>query len=118
MGTVFEFPSQQVQGLAYLDRQLRNLLQSKGADQALTDFAASQLTEIYSQLGATQPHSFTLQLPAGMNAAQREELSRQLDEQLEGVRQENHALMVKMVAQLVLAEVRLFQLEREAPDRG
>jgi hypothetical protein len=118
MGTIFEFPSQQVQGLAYLDRQLRNLLQSRGADLALTDFAATQLTQIYARLSTAQPHTFSLRLPSGMNPVEKEELSRQIDVQLEGVRQENHALMVKMVAQLVLAEVRLYQLERANTDKG
>ena len=32
MGDVLEFPSQQAQALAYLERQLSLLLRSKGAD--------------------------------------------------------------------------------------
>ena len=31
---------------------------------------------------------------------------------LEGIRKENHAIMLKLVARLVLAEVRAFQCER------
>ena len=30
MGDILEFPSQQTQGLAFLDRQLRELLTAKG----------------------------------------------------------------------------------------
>lgn len=112
MGKVFEFPSQQVQGLAYLDRQLRTLLESKGADQPLIDFAATQLTQIYAQLSESEQYIFSLQLPPGLNEGERESLNRQINTGLEGIRQENHAMMVKLVAQLVLAEVRLYQHER------
>ena len=46
MGDVLDFPSQQAKGLAYLDRELRSLLDAKGADQQLIDFTAEQLTRI------------------------------------------------------------------------
>ena len=36
----------------------------------------------------------------------------QVDAGLEGIRKENHAIMLKLVARLVLAEVRAFQCER------
>jgi hypothetical protein len=112
MGRVFEFPSQQVQGLAYLDRQLRTLLESKGADEQLVDFAASQLTQIYAQLSDTEQYIFSLQLPPGISDQDKQNLSEQMTAGLEGIRQENHAMMVRLVAQLVLAEVRLYQHER------
>jgi len=112
MGRVFEFPSQQVQGLAYLDRQLRSLLENKGADQHLIDFAADQLTQIYAQLSESEQYVFSLKLPPELNPEDRDDLGRQINDGLEGIRQENHAMMVKLVAQLVLAEVRLYQHER------
>lgn len=112
MGKVIEFPSIEAQGLAYLDRQLRCLLQSKGADQPLIDFAATQLTQIYAQLCEKQRSVFSLELPGGISDQEREHLGREINNALEGVRQENHAAMIKLVAQLVLAEVRLFQSQR------
>jgi hypothetical protein len=112
MGDVLEFPSQQAQGLAFLDRQLRKLLLIKGADEQLIDFAAQQLTAIYAQLSASEQYSFTVELPETLVSAQRERLHQQINTGLEGIRQENHGLLVKLVAQLVLAEVKLFQHER------
>ena len=112
MGRVFEFPSQQVQGLAYLDRELRALLEGKGADEQLIDFAAAQLTRIYAELSESEQYTFSLKLPAALDDKDREELSQQIHAGLEGIRQENHAMMVKLVAQLVLAKVRLYQQER------
>ena len=112
MGEILEFPSQQMQGLVYLDRQLRELLKARGADDQLVDFAARQLTSMYAQLSESEQYSFTVELPAQLSVEQRNTLYRQINAGLEGIRKENHALLVKMLAQLVLAEVRLFQHER------
>ena len=112
MGEVLEFPSQQAQGLAYLDRQLRSLLRVRGADDQLVDFAVAQLTRIYSELSESEQYSFAVELPDHLGAAERDSIYRQVTAGLEGIRKENHGLMVKLIAQLVLAEVKLFQHER------
>ena len=64
MAQILEFPSQQAQGLAFLDRELRTLLAAKGADEQLIDFAATQLTRIYAQLSESEQYSFSVELPA------------------------------------------------------
>ena len=112
MGDILEFPSQQIQGLAFLDRQLRELLAAKGADDQLVDFAARQLTGMYARLSESEHYSFTVELPAQLDQEQSDMLYRQINTGLEGIRKENHALLVQMLAQLVLAQVRLFQHER------
>ena len=112
MGDILEFPSRQAQGMAYLEAQLRDLLQARGADRELSDFAATQLSRIYSELTAAEQCGFSVTLPPELSAEQAEALRRQIDQGLEGLRRENHALIVRLVAQLVLAEVKLFQHER------
>lgn len=112
MGDILEFPSQQARGLAFLDQQLRTLLEERGADQQLIDFAAAQLTDIYAQLSEAEQYSFSVELPDALSESDRDQLYDQVNKGLEGIRKENHALMVKLIAQLVLAEVRLFQHER------
>jgi len=112
MGEILEFPSQQAQGLAYLDRQLRALLAARGADEQLIDFAANQLTRIYAELSESEQYSFGVELPESIAHEDKDRLHQQINTGLEGIRTENHALMVKLIAQLVLAEVRLFQHER------
>jgi hypothetical protein len=112
MGEILEFPSRQAQGLAFLDRELRALLAARGADQHLIDFAVSQLTRTYAQLSESEQYSFTVELPASIDPADRDALYRQINTGLEGIRKENHALMIQLIARLVLAEVRLFQRER------
>ncbi len=112
MGDILEFPSQQAQGLAFLDRQLRELLTARGADQQLIDFTAEQLTRIYAELTEAEQYSFSVELPASLNAEEASSLYDQINTGLSGIRKENHALMLKLIAQLVLAEVKLFQHER------
>lgn len=113
MGTVLEFPSQQAQGLAYLDQQLRQLLRIKGADDELIDFAAKQLTTTYCALTETQPYQFSVQLPPDMNEADSSRLYSEIETGLQGIRAESHSLMIELVAQLVLTKVQLFQHERD-----
>jgi hypothetical protein len=112
MGEVLEFPSQQAQGLVYLDRQLRALLEARGADSQTVDFAVEQLTRTYGELSESEQYSFAIELPESIGAEERDSIYHQVTEGLEGIRKENHALMIKLVAQLVLAKVRLFQHER------
>lgn len=113
MGKVLEFPSQQTQGLAYLDTQLRSLLTSKGADQKLIDFAAKVLTQTYVEFSESEQYSFSIALPTGISEDDSAELNRQINTGLEGIRAESHALIVRLVAQLVLTKLQLFQHERD-----
>lgn len=112
MGSVLQFPSRKVQGLAYLDEQLRTLLVSKGADQELVDFAADALQRTYRELSEAEQYTFQLELPPEVPVAAQARLAEQINEGLEGIRADNHAMLVKLVAQLVLAEVRLFAQQR------
>lgn len=112
MGDILDFPSQQAQGLAFLERELRALLTARGADAPLIDFAVSQLTRTYAQLSESEQYSFSVELPGSINADDRDSLQRQINSGLEGIRRENHSLMVQLIARLVLAELRLFQHER------
>lgn len=116
MADILSFPSQQAQGLTFLDRQLRELLATKGADEELIDFAAKQLTSIYSKLSVSEQYNFEVELPLQLSqqisVQDRDELYQQINGGLDGIRKENHALLVELVAQLVLANVKLFQHER------
>jgi hypothetical protein len=112
MGEVLNFPSQRAQGMAWLDRELRSLLASRGADQALIDFAATQLTDIYSELSDAEAQSVSVALPPGLDPAERDRLYNEINEGLARMRRENHSLLVRLMARLVLTELKLFQHER------
>ncbi|MEP5566768.1 MAG: hypothetical protein ABJN62_02945 [Halioglobus sp.] len=113
MGNILEFPSEQAQGLAFLDRQIRQLLTTKGADDDLIDFAAQQLTRIYKRIKDSEQYCFGIRLPEGLSEQQRTALKVDIDAGLETIRKENHGLMIELVAQLVLAQVQIFQLQRD-----
>ncbi len=112
MGDILTFPSSTQRGLAYLDRKIRDLLTSKGADDELIDFAAAELTRIYSHINDAEDYSFSIRLPEGLENTQRDSLQLEINAGLEGIRKENHGLVLELVAQLVLARVQVFQLSR------
>ncbi|QFU74790.1 hypothetical protein EY643_03500 [Halioglobus maricola] len=112
MGTILEFPSQQAQGLAFLDRQIRQLLLAKGADDDLIDFAATELTRIYSRISENEQYSIGIRLPPDLDERDRDALQLEINAGLETIRSENHGLIVELVAQLVLTKVQLFELSR------
>ena len=112
MGDLLEFPSPQVQGLAYLDRHIRQMLADRGADEALLDFAAGELTRIYRRIHDNEQYSFSVHLPESLDAPGRTALKLDIETGLEGIRRENHALMLELVAELVLTRVQLFQSTR------
>ena len=112
MGELLEFPSKQAQGLAYLDRELRSLLAARGADERLIDFAVSQLTRTYAQLSESEQYSFSVYFPDSLSEDERETLQSEINSGLEGIRRENHGLLLELVAKLLLTEIQLFQEQR------
>ncbi|MDZ7784186.1 MAG: hypothetical protein U5K56_15025 [Halioglobus sp.] len=112
MGDVLEFPSQRAQGLVFLERELRGLLRAKGADEPLIEFAADRLTQIYCRVSESEQYGFSVRLPDGLSDVQRDALEEEINNGLRLIHKENHSLLLELVAQLVLAEVRLFQHQR------
>lgn len=112
MGDILEFPSQQTQGLAYLERELRDMLAARGADEPLIDFATGELSRIYKRICESEQYQFSIRLPDAVSSAERDMLQTQINTGLEGIRKENHSLTLELVAELLLAQVRLFQHER------
>jgi hypothetical protein len=112
---LLQFPSQQVQGLAFLEEQLRELLGARGADQELMDFAASTVRQVYQRNAAAENYSFSLDLPESIGDAETEQLRQAIQAGIEGIRSENHKIIVRLIAELVLAEVKIFQYERDQP---
>lgn len=112
MGTVVEFPAQGVRGVAYLESQLRQMLEGKGADEELIEFAVAQLLSIYERLRESEQYSFTVHFPDSLSQAQQGELQAEITRGLEGIRQDNHTLLLELTAQLLLTRLELFQHQR------
>lgn len=113
MGTVVEFPAQSAQGSAYLEKQLRQLLAAKGADEELIEFASKQLASTYSRLSKSEQYSFSVHFPESLSSEEKSSLQDDINAGLEGIRGANHALLLELVARLLLTEMRLYQEQRQ-----
>ena len=112
MGDMLEFPTRSAQGMAFLEARLRDILSAKGADEELIAFATQQLTSTYHRISETEQYRFAVRLPDGLAPVDRDALRKEISTGLETVRKDNHALMLELVAELVLAQVHLFQCQR------
>jgi len=112
MGTVVDFPERSVRGAAYLEAQLKQLLSDKGADDALIEFAGQQLAASYARLSEAEQYSFSVYFPDSLSEGERETLQSEINSGLEGIRRENHGLLLELVAKLLLTEIQLFQEQR------
>ena len=113
MAKILQFPSAQVQGMTFLEDQLRELLRGKGADQELMDYAASTVRDIYQRNVGAENYQLSVSLPDSVVEADASGLEQQIQQGIDGIRAENHALVVRLIAELALAQVQLFQLQRE-----
>jgi hypothetical protein len=113
VSNVLEFPSQRVQGLAFLDQQIRGLLRTRGADEELINFAADTVKRVYERSVEAEDYSFSVTLPDGISDPDAEALRRSIKQGVERIRDENHAVVIRLIAELVMAEVRMFQARRE-----
>jgi hypothetical protein len=110
---LLEFPSQRVQGLAFLEDQIRELLAARGADEELIDFAANTVRDVYQRNIEAENYSFSVELPPTISEQDAESLRGGIELGIKQIRDENHAIIVRLIAELVLAEVKLFQHRRQ-----
>ena len=113
MAEIVHFPKRQRQAFDFLERELGVMLQSRGADEALIDFATTTLTEVYDELGRDSDCQFEVRLPRDLNEAEALQLREDITAGIEKLRREQHDLTLKLAARLVLTELRLFQHERK-----
>jgi hypothetical protein len=111
---ILEFPTQAAQGFSYLERRLEEMLAAKGADEELVGFATRTVREIYETSVEEENYTVSLALPEGISAAAADQLQADIQTAIESLRRENHALVVRLVAELALAHLKLFQYERNA----
>ncbi len=113
MGEIIQFPTRQRQAFNFLEHELTVLLRSKGADEALIDYAIATLTEVYDDLGRNAGCQFEVRLPPDLTAEQASQLREDISSGIEALKREQHDLTLKLAARLVLTELRLFQHERD-----
>ncbi len=112
MSNILHFPTPQAQGLAYLDRELRQILADRGADPGLTDYAAEQLTAIYAEHADEETATVSLRLPTDLNQEQVDLITGEVGQALDHMRAENHRVILRLIAELVLAQLRIYSHEQ------
>ena len=112
MADVLEFPTREKQAFQFLKEQLAVLLQSKGADEALIQFAAASLKSVYAELQLQSDCQFEVRLPKTLSPEDAQHLQEGIARGVDAMRQEHHDLALKLAARLLLTELRLFQHER------
>ena len=115
MSNVFEFPSREKQAYAFLTENLAALLKDKGADETLVAHATALLLKVYRETQGSTEFSFSVDLPDGLTPEQIAQLRQQIEVGTDAQRKHHHALMIRMAAQLLLTELKLFQYGREEP---
>jgi hypothetical protein len=114
LASIIEFPSQRAQGLAFLDQQIRKLLAERGADDELIDFAADTVKRVYERCIDAENYSFSVSLPEGTSEEDAAAMRESIRQGLQHIRDENHAVVIRLIAELVMAEVRMFQANRSS----
>ncbi len=71
-------------------------------------------TGIYQKISASEQQSISFSLPDGLNREQRDLIEKEVEGALGQVHSQNHRLLLELAAQLVLAQLRLFQSSRNA----
>ena len=115
MSNVLELPTREKQAYAFLTENLTALLRDKGADEKLIAHATALLLKVYGEAQDTADFSFSVDLPDDLTPAQIAQLRQQIEVGTDAQRKHHHSLMIRMAAQLLLTELKLFQYGREEP---
>ena len=112
MAEILEFPTREKQAFAFLKLQFSRMLRDKGADDKLINHAIASLTDVYSELQTESDCHFEVRLPRQLSREDARHLQEDIASGIEQLRKTHHDLTLKILARLVLTELKLFQLER------
>ncbi len=113
MASILQFPANELKGLNFLEQQVRQMLSQRGADEQLIDFAASTLRDVYQRHSNAENYQLEIELPSSLADNEAQQLTASVQAAIEHIRDENHGILIRLIAELVLAEVKNFQCERQ-----
>lgn len=119
MGDVIDLPSRAEQGLAFLESEIRKLMEAKGESEAAIEIALATLKDVYQRYGELGKQSLTLSLPGTLSEEEKESIRQQINEGLQLVIEHHSHMINRLAAELVITKVKLFELqqrEQDAPD--
>ena len=113
MAEILEFPTREAQAFSFLREPRDRLLRQKGAEDQLINYVVASLTDVNSKLQTDSACHFEARLPRHISGPEAETLRQDIAEGIVRLRRKHDDLTLKLAAQLVLAELRLFQHERQ-----
>lgn len=109
MGKVIEFPSKEVQGMAFLEDGIRKIMTSKGESEEAISLTLDTLKEVYSKYADMGKQNFSVKLPPYLSEEHIEIISQQITEGVQMLNKEHAKIINKLASELVLTKVELLK---------
>jgi hypothetical protein len=117
MGDVIKFPSNAQQGLAFLEDGVRDLMLSKGENEASIEITLNILKDVYRQYGDIGQQYFQIKLPPYLKNEHIEIISQQVTDGIQMLNKEHARVINKLASELVLTKLELYKYKnRQAKD--
>lgn len=107
MGKVIEFPSKAIQGMAFLEEGIRNIMASKGENEEAIALTLETLREVYRKYGDMGKQHFSLKLPPYISEEHIQLISQQITEGIQMLNKEHAKVINQLASELVLTKVEL-----------
>jgi len=107
MGKVIKFPSKEEQGMSYLEEGIRELMESKGDNDAAIDITIDTLIEVYKKYGNMGKQNFSLKLPPYIREEHIGLITQQITDGIQLLNHEHAKIINQLAAELVLTKVQL-----------
>jgi len=115
MGDVIKFPSNAQQGIAFLEDGIRELMLSKGENEASIHITLKILKDVFRQYGDIGKQSFQLKLPPYMQDEHIQFISDQVTEGVQMLNKEHARIINKLASELVLTKLELYRYKTSFP---
>jgi hypothetical protein len=109
MGDVIKFPSNEQQGMVFLENGIRELLLSKGESEETINITLNILKDVFQQYGNIGLQHFQLKLPPYIKDEHIQLISDQVTEGVQLLNKEHAKVINKLASELVLTKLKLHQ---------
>ncbi|MFT5717705.1 MAG: hypothetical protein ACI9T7_001903 [Oleiphilaceae bacterium] len=109
MGKVIKFPSNERQGMTFLEEGIRELMLSKGESEASINITLKILKDVYKEYGDIGKQHFELKLPSYIKEEHVQFISDQVTEGVKMLNKDHARVINKLASQLVLTKLALYR---------
>ena len=112
MSNIIEFPKKDVSDKAFLEKEVESILSDKGASEETINFAKERAKYWFDFGKDDGIFSFAIEL-GSINADEAEAVKSQIQLGVDNLCEQYQAMISKLKSQLILKEIRIFQLESQ-----